>query len=494
MITFSAWPGDEVVIKGSEVVAGWKQHKDKVWVADSCPEPKFYALLFCDGKRMQLIGDGGGNLIESIVGWGGTADVWKGKKGEKLEDMEAGSYFWDRKDKKLYAWLKDGGDPNKHTMEIGVRQEGFYVGVDFIRVYGFKILHAGAGMGGNYGIMEDCDVIDGPWGGLGIGGKFNTIRRCKFNGHGDTGISGAGRGHRFIDCETSYNNFLQISPGWHAGGVKIIALAQDIVMSGHLAAYNEGDGIWFDSGNFSITIVNCVTHHNQGSGIFYEVGERGSIMNNVCYENKGRGVYLSNSSDCQVINNLFWHNGSSGVACTGVSRNWENFGEGENDRLAARNNVVWGNVFVDNCHPDYGFKEPDGRGEPWDTRPELIMPEEWEGNTGNVSDYNIYFRSPKRVLPFWKGWHITLYKDLADWQAKTGYDKHSIIAEPLFVDAKKLDFHAAEGSPAIGFVQPRMGGAYDFDGNLRPTHERPDKKPLRWTAGPFEVLKEAGGR
>jgi hypothetical protein len=162
----------------------------------------------------------------------------------------------------------------------------------------------------------------------------------------------------------------------------------------------------------------------------------------------------------------------SGVGCIGVDRGGGDFGEGEKQRLPARNNVVWGNVFVDNCHPDFCPKEPDGRGEPWDTRAELILPEDWEGNNGNVSDYNIYYRSPKRVLPFWKGWHVTLYDNLADWQKKTGWDQHSIIAEPLFANAAAFDFHPAPGSPAMGFVKPTMGGAYDMSGKLRPTRER----------------------
>ena len=218
MIAFAGWPGDEVIIKGSDVVTGWKPHKEKIWVTDSCPEPKLYTLLFCDGKRLQLIGDGGGSLVESIKGWGGTAEVWEGKKGAKLEDLEAGSYFYDRATKKLYVWLADGSDPSKHLMEASVRG-GFDVQVDFARVSGFKILHGSASLSASYGIMEDCESSDAAWGGFGMYGKFNTILRCKFNRNGDTGISGAGRGHRFVNCETSYNNFLKISPGWHAGGV-----------------------------------------------------------------------------------------------------------------------------------------------------------------------------------------------------------------------------------------------------------------------------------
>jgi hypothetical protein len=42
---------------------------------------------------------------------------------------------------------------------------------------------------------------------------------------------------------------------------------------------------------------------------------------------------------------------------------------------------------------------------------------------------------------------------MADWQKQTDHDKNSIIADPLFVDAKNYDFHLKPNSPAlkIGF-------------------------------------------
>ena len=220
----------------------------------------------------------------------------------------------------------------------------------------------------------------------------------------------------------------------------------------------------------------------------FEVCERATIRNNVCYENYGRGVYLSNSSDCQIINNMFYHNGMSGVAAVGVARDGADFGCEKDGRVPASNNVVWGNIFDDNCHPNFAPKDMDGRDEPWTTRPELIMPDVHEINTGNISDYNIFYRSPARPMPFWFGWHLTIFKDLVEWQEKTGNDKHSIIAQPLYVNPTNFDFHPAPGSPAIDFVRPRMGGAYEFTGKMRQLSRNKDNKPFRWTAGPFPFV------
>jgi hypothetical protein len=197
--TIAAFPGNEVFLKGSDLLTKWTQHKDKVYVTEEPYNIGLFTLLFCDGKRMELIGDGGGNMVEWLKGWGGSAEVWKGKKDGKLDDLKAGQYFYDRAAKKLYAWLPDGGDPAKHTMEVAVR-DGINVSADFVHVSGIKVYHAGISMGGSYGILEDCDAIDSQWQGLGLGGKYNTFLRCRFNGHGDTGICGLGEGHRFILC------------------------------------------------------------------------------------------------------------------------------------------------------------------------------------------------------------------------------------------------------------------------------------------------------
>lgn len=148
----------------------------------------------------------------------------------------------------------------------------------------------------------------------------------------------------------------------------------------------------------------------------------------------------------------------SGIVVIGVEREGGTVGDEETGYTPARDNVVWGNVLVDNCYPGLALKG-------WEGRPELILPDERiKSNLGNVSDYNVFYRTAKRGIPFWWNWGAMNCWTLKEWQEKTGNDKHSIVAEPLFKDAAAYDFHPADKSPAILFVRPPMTVTLDFDG------------------------------
>jgi hypothetical protein len=149
-------------------------------------------------------------------------------------------------------------------------------------------------------------------------------------------------------------------------------------------------------------------------------------------------------------------------------------GDEKTSYTPARANVVWGNILMDNCYPGLAIQG-------WEGRPELILPDERiASNVGNASDYNVFYRSGKRGIPFWWNWGAMNCWTLREWQDKTGNDKHSIVAEPLFKDAAGYDFHPADKSPAILFARPPMGVAIDFDGKRR------DENSLL-TAGPYEA-------
>jgi parallel beta-helix repeat protein len=479
-IGLCAYEGEKPVIKGSDVVAGWKKHKDNTWVKDWTVNSQ---QVFCDGVLMQQIAGqiDPGNL------W-----AWIGRKGNSLADLEAGSFYVDIKDKKLYVWLKDGSDPNQHEMEVSVRPVLLWVRLDYVYLRGLTCTHSNmvayvtwpsSVLQGAHNIAEDCEFSWCDFCGLSVSGKFNTLVRCKMNHNGDCGFGGGGRGDRYIDCEFSFNNNRHWNAGWHAGGMKVNGY--DFIFSGCTFEGNfESPGWWNDGECSNITVENCRAMHN-GMGIMVEIGRKVVIRNNQVYENYGRGIYISSSSNCDILHNTLYRNGGSGVAVVGPDRiNGWFFDDDKTGFAPARNNVVWGNIFYDNCNPDFCPKELDGRGKTWDTRAELILPNPAiSSNDGCVSDYNIFWRSPGHVLPFWYNWHEVEIPDLAAWQNKTGQDMHSIIAKPLFADAAKFDFHPVKGSPAIAFVKPHMGANIDADDKLR-------SREGYYTAGAFEAPPE----
>jgi parallel beta-helix repeat protein len=482
-IRILAWPKEVVEIKGSDVVTDWKKYdestpgtttappaptasKGMVYVTEKWPHNT--QQVFCDGKVL--------TQIAGYVGEGYVQEAWEGRKGKGLADLEAGSFYYDRGARKLYLWLPAGDDPARHLLEAQVRTVGISTcDLDYYDVAGFKVTHASVGMGGSFGsfnTLENVEVTYADFCGISVGGSFNTLLDCRSNHNGNTGISTYNRGHRVLRCEVRFNNRRRWSAGWHAGGMK--NFSSDTVVSACTAEGNlQSPGIWFDGSNTGVTIENCRSFRN-GLGIMYEIGERAIIRNNICYENSGRGIYISNSAYCSIVHNVCYQNGMSGIVVIGVEREGGTVGDEETSYTPARANVVWGNILMDNCYP--GLAIPG-----WEGRPELILPDERiKSNRGNVSDYNLFYRSAKRGIPFWWNWGAMNCWTLKEWQDKTGNDKHSIVAEPLFKDAAGHDFHPADKSPAILFARPQMTVGMDFDGKRR------SDNPLL-TAGPLEA-------
>ena len=299
-LSLSAYPGHRPVIKGSDVVAGWRRDRGDIWVLDN--QQVNSQLLFADGEILDQIG----GTIE--LGYVTTAWKWK-HKGKNLSDMFAGSFYYDLQKKQLYVWLKNSGNPNDCVMEAAVRKSlvSIGTGLEQINISGLTLLHANShgteyalSVAGKYCTLRDIDQSWAGFGGMSLGGEYNNVINCSFNHNGNSGMGGRGRGHRILDCETNYNNYRNWSRNWHSGGVKFVSFCHDWVVKGHEAAYNNGFGIWFDARMSNITIEGCRSFRNIDAGIHYEIGSRGVIKNNICYENGGREIFLSNSSYCLV--------------------------------------------------------------------------------------------------------------------------------------------------------------------------------------------------
>jgi parallel beta-helix repeat protein len=212
----------------------------------------------------------------------------------------------------------------------------------------------------------------------------------------------------------------------------------------------------------------------------YEIGERAIIKNNICYENKSRGIDISNSSYMLIAHNLCYRNGKAGIGVYGGTRKEDSltYADEETGVDPTRCNVVWGNVLMDNWYEPLLPKDEVKDG------PELIMPDpKYKSNNANVSDYNIFFRSGKRPVRIWYNYKDGEFAGLKDWQTKTGQDRHSIEAEPLFKDLAHYDFHPVAKSPVIAMVRSRLGCRLDME-------DKDQHRDGMLTAGPYMADKK----
>ncbi len=459
--------GEKVVVNAGEPIAGWKQYKDSIYVKENWTDNTHQ--VFCGGKYLTQIGGDCGS---------DQKDAWFGKKGNGLADLEKGSFYLDPKEKKLYVWLPASDDPARHEMEYVVRPYTVSVDSDYITVAGIKMLYAPVGIGGSYNTLDNCEVAYAEFCNLRVSGKCNSVINCEINYGGNTGISTWGYGHRIIGGAVRFNNRRQWSRHWHAGGMK--NFSSDTLISNVVAEGNvDSPGIWFDGNNTGVTIQNCTVFHNT-NGIMYEIGERAIIKNNVCYENRSRGIDISNSSYMLIAQNLCYRNGKAGIGVYGGTRKEDSvtYADEETGVDPTRCNVVWGNILMDNWY------EPLLPADEVKDGPELIMPDpKYKSNNANVSDYNIFFRTAKRPIRIWYNYQDGAFPDLKTWQQKTGQDRHSIVAEPLFANLEKYDFHPVAKSPAIAFVRSRLGCRMDMED--KDQHHDP-----MLTAGPYMADKK----
>ena len=142
---------------------------------------------------------------------------------------------------------------------------------------------------------------------------------------------------------------------------------------------------------------------------------------------------------------------------------------GKNGKLEVKNNYIIGNILMDNGKANH--------------RAEMNIEAESDLAYNNIADYNIYWRSAEdgRNLQLCTGWGDESFDNLSDWYKTTGYDEHSIFADPKFINIEEMDFHLLPDSPAIGFVKPIISVIDDFNGIKREPYDVRDGGPYSFT-------------
>jgi parallel beta-helix repeat protein len=229
-------------------------------------------------------------------------------------------------------------------------------------------------------------VIEGPK------GRPEAPKQETYGANGITWLDKAGKGCRATN-NVVYRNVHCGLKEMHHGGTDIL-IEGNVVFDNGTESHDHGIYMPADD----VTLNGNLSFNNAGYGIHaYEAPKRLVISRNVCFGNKVGGIVLGGSG-CKVVNNV----------CTDNGRGMFYF------RKGCTNNVVENNIFALN-HTDCDYDNGGGKlGDPAD----------------NTDDFNCYF--PGKPNP----------------AVKPG--PNEVLADPLFVDAKKGDFRLKDKSPCLG--------------------------------------------
>ncbi len=190
---------------------------------------------------------------------------------------------------------------------------------------------------------------------------------------------------------------------------------------------------YYGIGDFSVggqAIENRV-YDNSQAGIYVQLF--GAVLQGNTVYGNGIGVQLSGAGDLQLSNNLIYANVNQGILCSGVTNYDGNLAfpcgaqitnntiyqpvgdairiQGNSSDISLENNILWVQAGYD-----------------------LYVTADSE--QGFSSDYNDLYTTATGKLASWEGHDFTT---LADWVYEVGQDKHSVNADPEFIQPAGLD-------------------------------------------------------
>jgi hypothetical protein len=502
-IRFAADPMGSVVVTGADVITNWKQLPEQPSIYYVPWEYQFIINHLKDGTPVEHHpGDAPiwGRAEQVIVDGYQLAPV--GKLDELIKQIHPksseiaskvpdpkdpntwyGMFAVDTSKKELYLWLADGSDPNNHHVESASRGLIFGTnpwmnpkGVENVQVHGF-IFRYGASfpqrpavwLHGQNNLVENCIIEDMSGGGVGVGG---TMRHCVVRRCGHTG--GGANNDNFLneECLWEGNCWKPISRGWDAGGFKL-AWSNGGVFRRCIFRHNGGPGLWFDIHVHNVLVTECVFQENELSGLFIEISRDITVLHNLvignCAKAEGNtwscgGIQIAESINCVVAFNTCVGNKDGVTFREQGPRPLEtkDFGVIPYHNMG---NVVLGNVcalnegyqlgmWYDNgffgWHPSerkkYGTEKayqeylktiPDQIYDP--TKQDMLI------------DRNLYYSEPNQKMILYGVTWRPKYQEFSDtdkFTEHTGFDAHSRIVDPMFINVKSGNYQFQPGSSA----------------------------------------------
>lgn len=340
-IIYSAKPGEDVYVKGSEIINTWKKVSNNLWKVTI--ENSFFGDFNPYGTR--LYGDWLGKGKELHLG-----EVFINEESlseclslEELSSKEM-TWFASVNDDTTTIWCNPGKkDPNKSLTEISVRPACFFPkssGVDYITVRGFKFTQASPqwapptaeqqGMvGPNWSkgwIIEDCEISYSKCVGISLGKTkasghnlytLNLNKDC-FNKNGFSreiesilNAEELGWNKENVGSHIIKNNLIH-----HCGQAGIVGhmgCAFSKISGNDIYSINTGvqitgaetAGIKLHA-SIDVTIENNLIRDSE-KGLWLDWQAQGThVRNNIFYENKTRDLFIEVShGPTMVYNNIF---------------------------------------------------------------------------------------------------------------------------------------------------------------------------------------------
>jgi parallel beta-helix repeat protein len=297
------------------------------------------------------------------------------------------------------------------------------------------------------------------------GADYVTIDGFTVNNMPRTGIRSVTNHHVIIR-----NNHLDLNEKW---GI-LTGFSDDLLIENNVATRSKVEhGIYVSNSGDRPTIRSNTIWGNRANGIHMNgdasLGGDGIISgalveNNVIYDNGlggGSGINGDGVQNSVFRNNLLYDNHASGISLYRIDG-----GGGSSGNLVVNNTIV---------------QASNGR---WALNIQ-------SGSTGNTVRNNILYNhhsfrgsidiSADSLPGFTSDYNVVMNRfttnggnsvqTLAQWQASTGQDTHSIIATPsqLFVNPAGGDYHLSATSPAIDVGTTQHAPAVDFEGTARPS-------------------------
>ena len=482
-IELAAAPGESPVLTGSEVVTNWVLYSNHIWVVTNWPVNS--QQVFDNGQPVTQLGWPNENFAI-------YSSRYMGAGGKGLADMTPNTFYYDRTNLVLYVWLKDNAVPPERTIEVSVRlgainaRNMWGATNAYYRVRGLRVRHSNTCGFADFGwpavwlpgqsVLQDCWVEWTDSAGISMGTNA-LVTNCVLACNGMMG-GAAGPGFVLTHSLVVSNNYRNFSPVWAASGLKFIPDLHGVIEHCEVA-WNNGPGIWFDTCRTGEPIVvrHNYVHHNAQNALFIEITKNAHVHHNLLVSNQIRSVYISSSEDVRVE-----HNTIAG------HQNWmavEMFYAPTRTNEAGIPFALRNNRFVNNIV--YGARS---------VRDLLMYGDDPPYCQNNQSDYNCYYRGGGEYMAMNRtGASALVFTSLAPWQAATGWDTHSLAADPLFVDPSRGEYHlSSQGgtlSNGVWVLTPGSSPCIDTGDPAAPFNQEPPWNGNRVNMGRYGNTPEA---